>query len=119
MGWGGFKFVLSRVIAKNLLKTIDLTDPGGGGRAPLPPPLHEYSSDYRLLEKIWRKQEMKNYQAVSYKKSTIFFLRISSLGKKNKSACKLCEVRDSIDLYENILFRFVKGEIKGGKGPNR
>jgi len=63
VGWGGFKFVLSRVIAKNLLKTIDLTDPGGGGRAPL--------------------------------------------------------VRDSIDLYENILFRFVKGEIKGGKGPNR
>ena len=63
---------------------------------------------------------MINNAALSYKKSTIFYLlRISSLGKKNKSVCKLCEVRDSIDLYENILFRFVKGEIKGGKGPNR
>ena len=72
MGWGGFKFVRSRVIAKNLLKPIDLTDPGGGGRAPLPPPLMNTPLITDYLKKIWRKQEMKNYQAVSYK-SNLFF----------------------------------------------
>ena len=26
---------------------------------------------------------------------------------------------DNIEIYKNTLFHFVKGEIKGGKGPNR
>ena len=41
--------------------------------------------------------------------------RVSGLGKKKKR-CRLCEIQDNIELYENTLFRFVKGEIKGGKG---
>ena len=45
--------------------------------------------------------------------------RISTLSRKNKNKCRLCEVHDNIEIYENTLFHFVKGEIKGGKGPNR
>ena len=46
-------------------------------------------------------------------------LRVSTASRKNKSKCRLCEVHDNIEIYENTLFHFVKGEIKGGKGPNR
>ena len=46
-------------------------------------------------------------------------LRVSTASRKNKKKCKLCEVHDNIEIYENTLFHFVKGEIKGGKGPNR
>ena len=46
-------------------------------------------------------------------------LRISTASRKNKNKCRLCEVHDNIEIYENTLFHFVKGEIKGSKGPNR
>ena len=42
-------------------------------------------------------------------------LRVSSVSTKYKNKCKLCEVHDMIEVYENILFHFVKGEIKGNK----
>jgi len=42
-------------------------------------------------------------------------LRVSSVATKYKKKCKLCEVHDQIEVYENILFHFVKGEIKGNK----
>ena len=42
-------------------------------------------------------------------------LRVSSVSTKYKNKCKLCEVHDAIEVYENILFHFVKGEIKGNK----
>ena len=42
-------------------------------------------------------------------------LRVSSVSTKYKNKCKLCEVHDSIEVYENTLFHFVKGEIKGSK----
>ena len=46
-------------------------------------------------------------------------LRLSTASRKNKKKCRLCAVHDNIEIYENTLFHFVKGEIKGGKGPNR
>lgn len=35
------------------------------------------------------------------------------MAQKYKKKCKLCEVHDLIEVYENTLFHFVKGEIKG------
>ena len=29
------------------------------------------------------------------------------------------QVHDLIEVYENTLFHFVKGEIQGSRGPNR
>jgi len=46
-------------------------------------------------------------------------LRVSTIAQKKKTTCKLCEVHDNIEIYEKALFHFVKGEIKGAKGPNR
>ena len=46
-------------------------------------------------------------------------LRVSTSSQKHKNKCQLCEVHDKIEIYENTLFHFVKGEIKGSKGPNR
>ena len=40
-------------------------------------------------------------------------LRVSTVAQKYKKKCKLCEVHDLIEVYENTLFHFVKGEIKG------
>jgi hypothetical protein len=40
-------------------------------------------------------------------------LRASSLAAKHKDKCRLCAVHDNIELYENALFHFIKGEIKG------
>ncbi len=40
-------------------------------------------------------------------------LRASSLAAKHKDKCHLCAVHDNIELYENALFHFIKGEIKG------
>ena len=46
-------------------------------------------------------------------------LRISSAAQKNKDKCELCIVHDNIELYESILFHFVRGEIKAMKGHVR
>ena len=42
-------------------------------------------------------------------------LRVSTVAQKYKKKCPLCEVHDLIEVYENTLFHFVKGEIKGIK----
>ena len=39
-------------------------------------------------------------------------LRVSTVANKYKTKCKLCQVHDHIEVYENTLFHFVKGEIK-------
>ena len=39
-------------------------------------------------------------------------LRVSTVASKYKTKCKLCQVHDQIEVYENTLFHFVKGEIK-------
>lgn len=46
-------------------------------------------------------------------------LRMSSVAQKNKSKCELCTVHDNIEVYEGIIFHFVKGEIKAMKGHVR
>jgi len=46
-------------------------------------------------------------------------LRVSTSSQKHKKKCDLCQVHDKIEILENTLFHFVKGEIKGSKGPNR
>ena len=38
---------------------------------------------------------------------------MSTVAQKYKKKCPLCEVHDLIEVYENTLFHFVKGEIKG------
>ena len=40
-------------------------------------------------------------------------LRVSTLAQKSKTKCRLCTVHDNIEIYENALFHFIKGEIKG------
>lgn len=40
-------------------------------------------------------------------------LRASTLAHKTKNKCRLCTVHDNIEVYENVLFHFIKGEIKG------
>jgi hypothetical protein len=40
-------------------------------------------------------------------------LRVSTMAQKNKNKCRLCTVHDNIEIYENALFHFIKGEIKG------
>ena len=42
-------------------------------------------------------------------------LRVSTVAAKYKKKCELCQVHDQIEVYENTLFHFVKGEIKGNK----
>ena len=37
---------------------------------------------------------------------------MSTVAQKYKKKCPLCEVHDLIEVYENTLFHFVKGEIK-------
>ena len=39
-------------------------------------------------------------------------LRQSSLAKKNKKKCDLCQVHDLIEAFESELFHFVRGDIK-------
>jgi hypothetical protein len=46
-------------------------------------------------------------------------LRMSSSAQKVKSKCELCTAHDDIELYEGIIFHFVKGEIKAMKGKVR
>ena len=38
---------------------------------------------------------------------------MSTVAQKFKRKCRLCEVHDIIEIYENTLFHFIKGEIKG------
>ena len=40
---------------------------------------------------------------------------MSTVAQKYKKKCPLCDVHDLIEVYENTLFHFVKGEIKGNK----
>ena len=44
-------------------------------------------------------------------------LRMSSVVQKDKEKCELCIIHDNIEIYEGIIFYFVKGEISkiGGK----
>ena len=44
-------------------------------------------------------------------------LRMSSVVQKDKEKCELCTIHDNIEIYEGIIFYFVKGEISkiGGK----
>ena len=43
-------------------------------------------------------------------------LRMSSVAQKNKDKCKLCTVHDNIEVYEHVIFHFVRGEVKAMKG---
>ncbi len=45
-------------------------------------------------------------------------LRVSAVNqqRKNKKVCRLCEVHDDIEVYESLIFHFVKDEIKAAKG---
>ncbi len=52
------------------------------------------------------------------KKAVECHLRMSSVAQKNKDKCKLCCVHDNIEIYEGILFHFVKGEVKALKGKH-
>ncbi len=45
-------------------------------------------------------------------------LRMSSVAQKNKEKCELCIAHDDIELYEGIIFHFVKGEVKALKNKN-
>ena len=46
-------------------------------------------------------------------------LRMSSVAQKNKDKCKLCTVHDNIEVYEHVIFHFVRGEVKAMKGHVR
>ena len=46
-------------------------------------------------------------------------LRMSSVAQKNKDKCKLCSVHDNIEIYEHVIFHFVRGEVKAMKGHVR
>ena len=46
-------------------------------------------------------------------------LRMSAVVQKAKKKCKLCTVHDDIELYEGIIFHFVKGEVRMFKGSVR
>ena len=45
-------------------------------------------------------------------------LRMSSVVQKDKEKCELCTVHDNIEIYEGMLFYFVKGEISALEGKN-
>ena len=45
-------------------------------------------------------------------------LRMSSVVQKDKDKCELCTVHDNIEIYEGMLFYFVKGEISALEGKN-
>lgn len=42
-------------------------------------------------------------------------LRLSGASKKNKKVCKLCQVHEDIELYESMIFHFVKEDKKALK----
>ena len=44
------------------------------------------------------------------KKILISFFRMSSMVQKEKEKCVLCTVHENIEIYEGILFHFVKDE---------
>lgn len=45
-------------------------------------------------------------------------LRMSSVAQKNKEKCTLCVVHDNIEIYESVIFHFVKGEVKALEGKH-
>ena len=45
-------------------------------------------------------------------------LRMSSVAQKNKEKCKLCSVHDNIEIYEQLIFHFVRGEVKAMKNKH-
>ena len=49
----------------------------------------------------------------------MFEFRVSAAAKKNKESCKLCQVHEDIELYESMIFHFVKSDLKELKGPQR
>ncbi|TRY78378.1 hypothetical protein TCAL_01692 [Tigriopus californicus] len=46
-------------------------------------------------------------------------LRVSAASQKNRKLCQLCLVHDEIEVYESMIFHFVKDEIRSLKGPAR
>lgn len=47
-------------------------------------------------------------------------LRMSSNQKKSKKSCKLCQVHEDIEVYEGMIFHFVREAKKAlGKGKAR
>lgn len=46
-------------------------------------------------------------------------LRVSAASQKNRKLCQLCLVHDEIEIYESMIFHFVKDEIRSLKGPAR
>ena len=46
-------------------------------------------------------------------------LRASTASQKHKKLCALCSVHQDIELYESLIFHFVKDEIKNLKGKVR